>query len=160
MSVSGCERSAGLTVTLAGPAVPGSLLRVPLLPLRVSPPSSSPSPPRPAPAPGPYREAPLQPDLRRPLPLPSYPAAPDRPPLSPPPNPAARSDYRGETRGESFGEPRNPRSPPRRRPQAGGVRAPLSSSLWDPAARGHLALPGLEKPNAYPKEGFCVCVCF
>lgn len=160
MSVSGCERSAGLTVTLAGPAVPGSLLRVPLLPLRASPPSSSPSPPRPAPAPGPYREAPLQPDLRRPLPLPSYPAAPDRPPLFPPPNPAARSDYRGETRGESFGEPRNPRSPPRRRPRAGGVRAPLSSSLWDPATRGHLALPGLEKPNAYPKEGFCVCVCF
>lgn len=31
VSVSGCERSAGLTVTLAGPAVPGSLLRVPLL---------------------------------------------------------------------------------------------------------------------------------
>lgn len=31
VSVSECERSAGLTVTLAEPAMPGSLLRVPLL---------------------------------------------------------------------------------------------------------------------------------
>lgn len=88
------------------------------------------SPPRPAP--GPYSAAPRPPVLRRPLPLPSQPAAPDRfppPPPAPtlPPHPAARSNYHGELRGEPFGEPRNPRSPRRRRPGAGGVRAPLSS---------------------------------
>lgn len=108
-----------------------SPLGVPLLGLRASsPPPAALSPPRPAP--GPYSAAPRPPVLRRPLPLPSQPAARDLPPQPPPaptlpPHPAARSNYHGERRGQPFGEPRNPRSPPRRRPGAGGVRAPLSS---------------------------------
>lgn len=150
MSVSGCDRSAGLTVTLEGPAVPGSL-HVPSSG-SAPPPSTAPSPPRPAPAPGPYREAPLPPVLRRPLLLLSLPAARDRPLL--PPYPAARSDYRGERRGEPFGEPRNPRSPPRRQPRAGGVRAPLSSSRRTALLAAFLPCPGSGNPVHTPKRYF------
>ena len=134
LSVSGCERSARLTVTLAGP--PGARQARSASPSSGSAPPPPPLPPAalspPRPAPGPYSAAPRPPALRRPLPLPSQPAAPDRSPPTPPaptlpPHPAARSNYHGERRGEPFGEPRNPRSPPRRRPGAGGVRAPLSS---------------------------------
>lgn len=132
----------------------------PLLGFRAYPPSSptAPSPPRPAPAPapGPYREEPLPLVLRLPLLLPSLPAARDRPLLPSPPHPAAHSDYHGECRGEPFGKPRNPWSPPRRRPRAGGVRAPLSFGSLDRTALRLLALPGLRKSSAHPKEVFCI----
>lgn len=119
VSVSGSEWRAGLTVTLMVPAGPGSLPRAPLLPRL---------PPRPA---RPLLTAPAARRLYRgplPPPPPPSPARCSRsppsthPPTSPPP---ARSDYCGERPGKPCGEPRNPRSPPRRRPRAGGVRAPL-----------------------------------
>ena len=131
VSVSWC--SAGLTVTLAGPAGPGSLLRVPLLGFCASSPSNSSLP-----APPGSRSRPLQLSASTtgppPPPPPPFPARRSRSPPRPP-YPAARSAYRGVRRGEPVGEPRNPRSPPRRRPGAGGVRAPLSSSRSHRRAR-------------------------
>lgn len=150
-----CERSArsaGLTGTLGGPAVPGS----PRGPPSDSAPSPAPtarSPPRPAPARGPYRRAPPPPVLRRPLLLPRRPLA--IAPFYPTPHPAARFDDRGDRRGQPCGEPRNPRSPPRRRrPRAGGVREPLPSGRSDRAARRLPAQPGLREASAHPREVF------
>ena len=94
----------------------------PLLGFRASPPPPAPSPPRPAPAPGPYRQAPLQPVLRRPLLLPSLSAARDRPLLPPP--------------------PRCPLRLPRRLPGRAVWGAP------EPAVATAAAAPGWRRPGA------------
>lgn len=130
----------------------------PLLGFRASPPlpsnSSFPAPPGSGSRPLPRGASTAGPP---PPPPPPIPAGRSRsPPSTLPPHPAAHSDYHGECRGEPFGEPRNPWSPPRRRPRAGGVRAPLSFGSLDRTALRLLALPGLRKSSAHPKEVFCI----
>lgn len=138
LSVSGCERSARLTVTLAGP--PGARQ---VSPARRPPPGSEPLP-RPHPPP-PSSSLPRPARLPAPTarrldrrssaaPLPSLPSPPlpivshHHPPRLLPPHPAARSNYHGELR-ESFpsGSSRNPSVATAAAARAGGVRAPLSS---------------------------------
>lgn len=145
VSVSECERSPGLTVTLAEPAMPGSLLRVPLL-QQLSP--------RPArfllTAPTArllYRgsSAAPSPSLLRPL----LAIAPYSPPPTRVPAP---------TTAESAGESRLG-SPGTRGRHGGGGRGQaasrrLSSSGSDRTVRRLLALLGLQKPRAHPKEVF------
>lgn len=143
VSVSGCEHSAGLAVTLAVPAVPGSLLRAPSCNGFLAP--------RPAPVLCPHREAPLQRVFRRPLPLLSQPAARDRPPLPPTPLPTSTT---AESAGESrLGSPRT-----RGCHRGGGPRLATSGRLFssraDCTARHLLALLGLGKARAHPKEVF------
>ena len=153
VSVNGSDHSAGLTVTLEGPAVPGSL-HVPSSGSAPPPPPPAPSPPRPAPAPGPYRQAPLQPVLRRPLLLPSLSAARDRPrrPPTPPPLPAS-------TTAEIAGESRLGSPGTRGRHRGGGPGLAASGRLFPPAARtaqlaAFLPCLGSGNPMHTPKRYF------
>lgn len=116
-ALGGADRHAGR------PAGPGGPLRVPS-PGSAPPPQPAPSSPRPqpAPAPGPCREAPPPQVFRRPLLLPSQPAARDRPLLSP--------------------QPRCPPRLPRRAPGRAVWGAP------EPAVATAAAAPGWRRPGA------------
>lgn len=115
------------------------------------PPPTAPSLPRPVPARCPYREAPPQRVLRRPLPLSSQPVALGRPlsPTTPLPAP---------TTAESAGESRLGSPATRGRHRGGGpglvASGRLSSGRWDRTGRRLLTLLGLQKPGAHPKEVF------
>lgn len=152
MSVSGCERAARLTVTLAGPA--GSLLRVSLLGLHASSPSNSSFP-----APRGSSSRPLMRGAATagppPPPPPSLPGSPLAiAPLSPTP-----TQLPAPTTTESAGESRLGSPGTRGRHHGGGPGVAASGRLFSPAARiSALALPRLPNPDAHPKEVFFVRV--
>lgn len=144
VSVSGCDRSAGLTVTLEGPAVPGSL----------HVPSSGSAPP-------PFNSSlPAPPGSgSRPLPRGASTAGPPPPP--PPPIPAGRSrsppstprtPLSAPTTAESTGESRLGSPGTRVCHRGGSPGLATSERLFPPAAGPHCSPPSYP---AWARETQC-----